>query len=56
MAENYSTTKKIVKEIEDKGDLVIGNFSDTYDNLPIKTYLGYQSWLTHKSELIQHLT
>ena len=40
--ERSTQIRSIEIEIEKVGDLVIGNFSDTYDNLPIKTYLGYQ--------------
>ena len=29
-------------EFEEHEDLVIGNFNDTYDNLPAKTFFGYQ--------------
>ena len=30
------------QEADDYNDILIGGFIDTYDNLPIKTYLGYQ--------------
>ena len=30
-----------------KGDLIIGNFEDTYENLPLKTMLGYQFAVHH---------
>ena len=30
------------QEADDHNDILIGGFIDTYDNLPIKTYLGYQ--------------
>ena len=30
------------QEADDYNDILIGGFLDTYDNLPIKTYLGYQ--------------
>ena len=32
----------ILKEAEDFNDIIIGDFYDTYENLPLKTYLGYQ--------------
>ena len=32
----------IFKEAEDFNDIIIGDFYDTYENLPLKTYLGYQ--------------
>ena len=36
------THKSILKEAEDFNDIIIGDFYDTYENLPLKTYLGYQ--------------
>ena len=32
----------ITQEIEEFNDLVIGDFEDVYDNLPIKTLIGHQ--------------
>ena len=37
-----SRAKGIQEEIQKYDDLVIGEFLDTYDNLPIKTFLGYK--------------
>ena len=34
--------EEIQKEADENGDLIVGDFEDTYDNLPIKTFLGYQ--------------
>ena len=36
------THMSILKEAEDFNDIIIGDFYDTYENLPLKTYLGYQ--------------
>ena len=36
------THKSILTEAEDFNDIIIGDFYDTYENLPLKTYLGYQ--------------
>ena len=36
------TNMSILKEAEDFNDIIIGDFYDTYENLPLKTYLGYQ--------------
>ena len=36
------TDKKIIAEIKENDDLIIGGFEDTYENLPKKTLLGYQ--------------
>ena len=36
------TDSDIQDEIQKYDDLVIGEFLDTYDNLPIKTFLGYK--------------
>ena len=33
---------EINAEIEKYGDIIIGGFMDTYENLPLKTMLGYQ--------------
>ena len=41
-AESVGATESVEEEIKEHGDLVVGNFPDTYDNLPIKTFLGYQ--------------
>ena len=32
----------IIKEAKQYNDIVVGDFLDTYENLPIKTNLGYQ--------------
>ena len=32
----------IIKEAKQHNDMVVGDFPDTYENLPIKTNLGYQ--------------
>ena len=34
--------EEIQNEASKHGDLIVGQFEDTYDNLPIKTLLGYQ--------------
>ena len=34
--------ENIQNEIKDYDDLIIGDFLDTYENLPIKTFLGYK--------------
>ena len=36
------TDKRIIQETTEHNDLIIGDFEDTYENLPIKTLLGYQ--------------
>ena len=36
------TDKQIIRETAEHDDLIIGDFEDTYENLPIKTLLGYQ--------------
>lgn len=33
---------EIEKEAQREDDILIGGFIDNYENLPIKTYLGYQ--------------
>ena len=33
---------EIEKEAQREDDILIGGFTDNYENLPIKTYLGYQ--------------
>ena len=40
--ESTAATEAVLTEIKEKRDLIVGDFPDTYDNLPIKTYLGYQ--------------
>ena len=40
--ESTAATEAVLAEIKEKRDLIVGDFPDTYDNLPIKTYLGYQ--------------
>ena len=30
------------KEENEFSDMIVGDFEDTYDNLPLKTFLGYQ--------------
>ena len=30
------------KEEDEFSDMIVGDFEDTYDNLPLKTFLGYQ--------------
>ena len=32
----------LIKEAKEHNDIVVGDFLDTYENLPIKTMLGYQ--------------
>jgi len=32
----------ILAEAKKFDDIIIGNFKDTYENLPLKTFLGYQ--------------
>ena len=34
--ENLELTNKINEEIETHGDIILGDFNDTYDNLPLK--------------------
>ena len=41
------THMSILKEAEDFDDIIIGDFYDTYENLPLKTYLGYQFYHDH---------
>lgn len=35
-------TEVLMNEAKAFGDILVGNFTDIYDNLPLKTYLGYQ--------------
>ena len=37
-----SSEPGISEEINLFGDLIIGNFTDTYDNLPLKTFMAFQ--------------
>ena len=39
---NALADKFIIQEVEEFDDLILGNFEDNYENLPIKTRLGYQ--------------
>ena len=32
----------IIREAKEFNDVIVGDFLDTYENLPLKTYLGYQ--------------
>ena len=41
-AMNALADKNIIREVENYEDLVLGDFEDNYENLPIKTRLGYQ--------------
>lgn len=38
---------KLQKESEQHHDLIYGNFFDTYTNLPLKTFLGYDFFLNY---------
>ncbi|CBY11048.1 unnamed protein product [Oikopleura dioica] len=35
-------SKPLQQEVEEYGDMIVADFPDTYDNLPIKTLSGYQ--------------
>ena len=37
-----SIMDEIYQEQEKHGDIIVGNFLDSYDNLPIKTYMAFQ--------------
>ena len=39
--ENIIQSVSIQQEIKEFGDIIIGDFFDTYDNLPMKTMTGY---------------
>jgi hypothetical protein len=39
--EAADVSKAILEEMEEHGDIVLGNFVDSYDNLPHKTMTGY---------------
>ena len=39
---NIETDKMIQTERVEHNDLIVGDFEDNYENLPIKTFLGYQ--------------
>ena len=39
---NDGNTDLLMHEAKKYDDILIGKFIDTYDNLPLKTYLGYQ--------------
>jgi len=32
----------MAEEDREFADMIVGDFEDTYDNLPLKTFLGYQ--------------
>ena len=38
--EDPELTKRIEDEIEEHGDIIVGDFIDTYENLPLKTLTG----------------
>ena len=40
--EFHFTDPKIQEEMKTYNDLVIGAFEDNYENLPVKTFLGYK--------------
>ena len=41
--ESHSSEPEVIEEEQSTyGDLIIGNFVDIYENLPLKTMLGYQ--------------
>ena len=40
--EDLAVSKNITEEIEKFNDIVIGNFTDEYDNLPLKTLTGHE--------------
>ena len=40
-------SEEIELEIEEFGDIIVGAFLDTYENLPLKTMLGYQFAADH---------
>ena len=49
-AENHEISEKLESEILKYNDIILGNFSDNYKNLPLKTYFGYK-YITGNSKL-----
>ena len=42
LGDGKTLVEEIDKEAQREDDILIGGFIDNYENLPIKTYLGYQ--------------
>ena len=51
LGDGHDGTEELMHEAELFGDILIGNFTDTYDNLPLKTYLGYQYFSTECTDI-----
>lgn len=42
LGNGQTLVEEIEEEAQREDDILIGGFIDNYENLPIKTYLGYQ--------------
>ena len=45
LGDGDTLSDSIISEAEKYNDILIGSFIDNYENLPIKTYLGFQEGL-----------
>ena len=51
VGEDSKTKQKILTEMSKYDDIIIGDFIDTYDNLPVKTLSGYSYVKKHCGNL-----
>ena len=52
--EDPKISKAVEEEIEKIGDIIVGSFEDTYDNLPLKVKKDATIWTLATIEVMSH--